>query len=45
MKSKKEIRKQKQADLQFIISAVTTELHQMAYLEYFGAWENNGGMG
>jgi type I restriction-modification system DNA methylase subunit len=45
MKSKKEIREQKESDLQFIISAVTAELHDTARLEYFGAWENNGGMG
>jgi hypothetical protein len=44
MKTKKEIRRQKENDLEFIISAVTTELHDMAYLQYFNTWENNGGM-
>ena len=45
MKTKKEIKKQKREDLQFIISAVTTELYEMARLEYFETWENEGGMG
>jgi hypothetical protein len=45
MKTEKEITEQKEKDLQFIISAVTTELHDMAYLNYFDAWENYGGMG
>lgn len=45
MRTKKEIKKQKQSDLQFIISAVTNELHNVAYLRYFDTWENNGGMG
>ena len=45
MRTKKEIRKKKQEDLQFIISAVTSELDEIAYLRYFDAWENNGGMG
>ena len=44
MKTKKEIKKQKKSDLQFVISAVTTELHTMAYCEYFNTWENSGGM-
>ena len=45
MRTKKEIRKKTEKDLQFIISAVTTELGDMAYLRYFNAWEQNGGMG
>ena len=45
MKTKKEIKKQKQKDIQFIISAVTTELHDTAYYDYFETWENEGGMG
>jgi hypothetical protein len=45
MKTAEEIRKRKEQDIQFIISAVTSELHDIAYLNYFGAWENNGGMG
>ena len=45
MRTEKEIQERKEADTQFIISAVTTELHDLAYLEYFTAWENNGGMG
>ena len=44
MKTKKEIRKQKQKDIQFIISAVTSELNHTAYFEYFNTWESNGGM-
>lgn len=44
-KTKEQIEEQKQEDVEFIISAVTSELHDMAYLEYFDAWENNGGMG
>ena len=44
MKTKKEIRKQKQKDIQFIISAVTSELYNTAYFEYFNTWESNGGM-
>ena len=45
MKNTEEIREQIQSDLRFITSAVTTELHTLAYLKYFGVWENNGGMG
>jgi len=45
MKTKEQIEKQKKGDVEFIISAVTTELHEVAYLQYFEAWENNGGMG
>lgn len=45
MKTEKEINDQKQKDLQFIVSAVTSELHEMAYLKYFDTWENQGGMG
>ncbi len=45
MKTTEEIREQRQSDLKFITSAVTTELHGLAYLSYFDAWENNGGMG
>jgi hypothetical protein len=44
MKTKKEIKKQRRMDFAFIVSAVTTELHNLAYLEYFDTWENNGGM-
>lgn len=44
VKTKEEIENKKANDLRFIISAVTTELHDMAYLEYFDTWENNGGM-
>jgi hypothetical protein len=44
MKTKKQIKKQKQADIQFIISAVTSELHNTAYFQYNDTWENNGGM-
>ena len=44
MITKKEVKKQKRKDIQFIISAVTTELHDMAYYEYFNTWENSGGM-
>lgn len=44
-KTKKQIEEQKKNDVEFIISAVTTELYNMAYLEYFDTWENNGGMG
>ncbi len=45
MKSKKEIREQKQDDRAFIVSAITMELQQLAYIEYFNQWEGNGGMG
>ena len=45
MKTEKEIKERKEQDIQFIISAVTSELHDIAYLNYFDAWENNGGMG
>ena len=45
MRSKKEIKEKKQEDLLFITSAITTELHNLAYIEYFETWENNGGMG
>ena len=44
MKDTEEIREQIQSDLLFITSAVTTELHDLAYLKYFDVWENNGGM-
>lgn len=45
MRTEKEVQEQIQRDLEFIISAVTSELHDMAYLNYFDTWENNGGMG
>ena len=45
MKTKKEIKKQKQEDIKFIVSAVTSELYDMAYYDYFETWENEGGMG
>ncbi len=44
MKTKEEINEQTQDDLQFVISAVTTELYDLAYIDYFDTWENNGGM-
>jgi hypothetical protein len=43
-KTKEQIEEQKRIDVEFIISAVTSELHDLAYLEYFDTWENNGGM-
>ena len=45
MRTEKEIQEKKEEDIQFIISAVTSELHNIAYLKYFCAWEANGGMG
>ena len=45
MKTNTEIEKQKNSDVQFIISAVTSELHELARLQYFEEWEQNGGMG
>ena len=45
MKTEKEIEEEKQRDRAFLISAITTELHQLAYIEYFNEWEGNGGMG
>jgi hypothetical protein len=45
MRTEKEIKTKIAEDTQFIVSAVTTQLHDMAYLNYFTAWENNGGMG
>lgn len=44
MRTALEIKKQQQEDIEFIVSAVTTELHDLAYIEYFSVWENNGGM-
>ena len=44
-KTKEEIEEQKRSDIEFIVSAVTSELENTAYLEYFETWENNGGMG
>tara|TARA_R100000951_G_scaffold62912_1_gene52744 strand:- start:33 stop:644 length:612 start_codon:yes stop_codon:yes gene_type:complete len=44
-KTKEQIEEQKRSDIEFIISAVTSELENTAYLEYFDTWENNGGMG
>ena len=44
-KTKEQIVKQKRSDIEFIVSAVTSELENTAYLEYFDTWENNGGMG
>lgn len=43
-KTKEQIEEQKRNDVEFIISAVTSELENLAYLEYFETWENNGGM-
>lgn len=45
MKTQEEINEQKQNDIQFIVSAVTAELHDLARFKYFQAWEDNGGMG
>tara|TARA_R110000868_G_scaffold227395_3_gene480386 strand:+ start:853 stop:1410 length:558 start_codon:yes stop_codon:yes gene_type:complete len=42
-KTTKEIRERRQSDLQFIISAVTRALHDMANLRYFDTWEQEGG--
>lgn len=44
MKNALQIGQQRNSDVKFIISAVTHELSEMAYLEYFGAWEGMGGM-
>ena len=44
MKTREQIEIQKRNDVEFIISSVTTELHDLAYLEYFDTWESNGGM-
>ena len=44
-KTKEQIEEQKRSDIEFIVSAVTSELENKAYLEYFDTWENNGGMG
>jgi hypothetical protein len=44
-KTKEQIEEQKRNDIEFIVSAVTSELENTAYLEYFDTWENNGGMG
>tara|TARA_R110000782_G_scaffold46152_3_gene102070 strand:+ start:2355 stop:2939 length:585 start_codon:yes stop_codon:yes gene_type:complete len=44
MKTEQQINEVKQNDLEFIISAVTSELHDMANLRYFDTWENEGGM-
>ena len=41
-KTKEQIEEQKRIDVEFIISAVTGELHDLAYIEYFDAWETNG---
>lgn len=45
MRTTEEINEQKQKDVQFIVSAVTAELHDLARFRYFDTWENNGGMG
>jgi hypothetical protein len=45
MRTNAEIREKRESDTQFIISAVTVELHDIAYLKYFDTWENEGGMG
>lgn len=39
-----EIEQQVASDTNFLVSAVTSELNQIAYLEYFDTWEANGGM-
>ena len=44
MKTKEQIEEQKKNDVKFITSAITSELYNLAYLEYFDTWENNGGM-
>jgi hypothetical protein len=43
-KTKEQIEEKKRSDIEFIVSAVTSELENTAYLEYFDTWENNGGM-
>ena len=45
MKTTKEIKRQKREDRAFIISAVTAELYNLAYLKYFGVVDYSGGMG
>ena len=45
MRTEKEIQEKINEDTQFIVSAVASELSDLAYLEYFTAWEHNGGMG
>lgn len=44
MKNALQIERQREADLKFIISAVTEELSGYVYLEYFNTWEGMGGM-
>lgn len=44
-KTQEEIQNRMNDDRAFIVSAVTSELHNTAYLQYFETWENNGGMG
>lgn len=43
MRTKKEIKLRKAKDVEYILCAVTNELSQYAYLNYFDVWENNGG--
>tara|TARA_B100000767_G_scaffold240090_2_gene235696 strand:+ start:384 stop:944 length:561 start_codon:yes stop_codon:yes gene_type:complete len=43
MRSYEETLEKRDLDLQFVISAVTTDLATTAYHEYFSAWEHNGG--
>ncbi len=44
MKTKNQIKYKKIEDIKFIVSAVTTELYDMAYYDYNDTWENEGGM-
>ena len=44
MKTSEEIYVKKQADIKFIIAAVSAQLNDMAYTEYFRTWESMGGM-
>lgn len=44
IRTEEEVAKQIQSDKEFLISAVTDELKDLAYLFHFEAWENNGGM-
>ena len=45
MRTREEILVKKQHDLAFITSAISYELGNLAYLDYFNTWESMGGMG
>ena len=45
IRSEEDIKQKTEEDVQFIISAVTSELEFMAFNKYFETWERNGGMG